>query len=226
MVPSLDPVSYRLDARAPPPTAGSPAALTGTAWSPRVELTVNDWVRQGRWLGALGRASGWWIGDWVRYGNARYGDRYGSAARVTGYDVQSLRNMAYVAGRFHPRRRRDGLSFSHHAELAGLRAEDQELWLDRAEVGTLSVASLRSELRRARHRAASRVARAEGRRGGDRSVPATRLSVPGKGGEVDPSTHPDTGTRAARATEGFGPIATEVVCPGCGRHFAIPDARV
>ena len=101
-----------------------------------MELTVGAWVSQGRWLGALGRASGWWIGDWIRYGNARYGDRYVDAARVTGYDVQSLRNMAYVAGRFDVSRRREALSLSHHAELAGLPVDDQELWLDRAEASS------------------------------------------------------------------------------------------
>src|SRR5687768_3997103 len=90
--------------------------LTSKSWSPRGAPTVADWVRLGRGLGALGRASGWWIGDWLRYGNARYGERYGAAARITGYDVQSLMNMAYVAGRFEVSRRRESLSFSHHAE--------------------------------------------------------------------------------------------------------------
>ena len=32
---------------------------------------VADWVRQGSWLGALGRGGGWSIGDGIRYGNAR-----------------------------------------------------------------------------------------------------------------------------------------------------------
>ncbi len=109
-------------------------------------------MRQGRWLGALGRASSWWIGDWLRYGNARYGERYGAAARVTGYDVQSLMNMAYVAGRFDVSRRHEHLSFSHHAEVASLPAEEQDRWLDRAAAESLSVRSLRSELRKTRER--------------------------------------------------------------------------
>jgi hypothetical protein len=71
--------------------------------------------------------------------------------------------MAYVASRFEPSRRRPGLSFSHHAELAGLAPEDQELWLDRAEAGGLSVRALRSELRKARERAAARLALAHAR---------------------------------------------------------------
>jgi hypothetical protein len=119
---------------------------------------VAEWVEQGRWLGAIGRASAWWIGDWIRYGSARYGDRYLAASRITGYDVQSLVNMAHVASRFEVSRRRPGVSFSHHAELAALPPEDQELWLDRIEAGGLSVHALRAELRKARQRAVARTA--------------------------------------------------------------------
>jgi hypothetical protein len=142
------------------PAQPSTAALTTTSWSPPGDLPVGDWIEQGRWLGAVGRASGWWIGDWIRYGNGRYGEKYGEAARLTGYDPQSLMNMAYVAGRYEPSRRREGLSFSHHAELAALSAADQELWLDRIEAGQLSVRALRFELREARRRTALRAARA------------------------------------------------------------------
>jgi hypothetical protein len=193
----------RLEAHAAAYSAGSPASVTATSWSPHVELTVADWARQGRWLGALGRGSGWWLGDWVRYGNARYGDRYAPAARVTGYDVQSLMNMAYVAGRFEVARRRDALSFSHHAEVASLPLEEQDLWLDRAEVGTLSVRSLRSELRQARHRARSR----ERVRASRRERGALRFGGSGGG---------------ASATSGSEP---EVVCPECGHHFALAGSR-
>ena len=187
---------YRAGVSASVSSPRRPAALTATAWVPRVELAVSGWAVQGRWLGALGRGSGWWIGDWVRYGNARYGERYGPAARLTGYDVQSLRNMAYVAGRFEAPRRREALSFSHHAELAGLPAEEQELWLDRAEASGLSVRSLRSELRQARRRAASRAEYAEARRPRDEPI----ASIGGM----------STGASGA---------APDVVCPECGCHF-------
>lgn len=138
-------------------------ALTPTSWAAGCELAVSEWVEQGRCLGAIGRGSAWWIGDWVRYGSVRYGDKYAAASQVTGYDVQSLMNMSYVASRFDASRRRPGLSFSHHAELAGVAPEDQELWLDRAEAGGLSVRALRTELRKARERSAARLSLARAR---------------------------------------------------------------
>jgi hypothetical protein len=135
----------------PPAPARAPAAgpsLTETSWAPRRELTLADWIRQGRSLGTIGRASGWWIGDWIRFGNARYGEKYEVAARITGYDAQSLMNMAYVASRFDFSRRREKLSFSHHAELAALPPDEQDRWLDRAEAERLSSRLIRKELRR------------------------------------------------------------------------------
>ena len=204
----------------PGSSADSSAGLTTTAWAPRLELTVADWIRQGRWLGALGRGSGWWIGDWVRYGSARYGDRYRPAAQATGYDVQSLRNMAYVAGRFDVPRRREGLSFSHHAVLASLPVEDQDLWLDRAEAGALSVGSLRCELRRTRQRAAARAARAETRRQRDGGVPEPRPKAESRGRGVQPRTSAHPTTVLGGSGSGFQPMDAEVECPECGHHFA------
>jgi hypothetical protein len=122
--------------------------LTETSWSPRRELTLAEWLRHGRTLGAVARAAGWWIGDWSRYGSAKYGEKYEAAARITGYDIQSLMNMAYVASRFEISRRREKLSFSHHAELAALPPDEQEHWLNLAEQEGLSVHALRERLRR------------------------------------------------------------------------------
>jgi hypothetical protein len=132
------------------PQRQSPSRLTSTSWSGGGALTPGDWVRCGRSLGTVGRACGWWLGDWVRYGNARYGDRYKLAAQITGYDAQTLMNMAYVASRFAFSRRKEGLSFSHHAEVAALPQPDQDSWLETAASEHLSVRALREALRKAR----------------------------------------------------------------------------
>lgn len=69
------------------------------------------------------------------------------AARVTGYDVTSLRNMAWVAAQFDLSLRSDKLSWSHHVLLAPLSIEEQRHWIEVAEGERLSVADLRLELR-------------------------------------------------------------------------------
>jgi len=124
-----------------------PARRHAVSWSPPKDLDDREWITVGRQLGGLSRCSQWWVGDWLRYGTARWGDRYALASRITGYDVRSLRNMAWVASCFKPSRRRDGLTWSHHATLAKLAPNEQDLWLDRAIAERLSVADLRVELR-------------------------------------------------------------------------------
>lgn len=125
----------------------SSSALSKIAWVPQRDLGHSDWLAAGRRLGAIGRCSQWWIGDWVRYGTARWGEKYAEAARVTGYDVASLRNMAWVASRFDLSLRNDKLTWSHHVLLAPLESAEQRQWLQLASEERLSVADLRLELR-------------------------------------------------------------------------------
>ncbi len=125
----------------------SSGALSKIAWVPQRDLGHSDWLATGRRLGAIGRCSQWWIGDWVRYGTARWGEKYAEAARVTGYDVASLRNMAWVASCFDLSLRNDKLTWSHHVLLAPLDVDEQRRWLQRASEERLSVADLRLELR-------------------------------------------------------------------------------
>jgi hypothetical protein len=130
--------------------ARSTDKTTTVAWIPPGNLDVREWVLAGKRLGAMTRCSQWWLGDWIRYGTSRWGEKYKQAAKVTGYDVQTLRNIAYVAGQIPASRRRDNLTWSHHAEVCALACDEQERWLDLAAEQRMSVADLRLELRRQR----------------------------------------------------------------------------
>ena len=121
-------------------------SISPVGWSAERDLAFAQWVEHGRKLGVAGRGAGWWLGDWVRYGATKYGGKYARAARVTGYDHKTLMNMVYVASRFEISRRREVLSWSHHAELASFDEADQEKWLDRAVEEKLTVRRLRQEL--------------------------------------------------------------------------------
>ena len=145
-VPSRD-LPARAVASASPRARRSSGAISRIAWIPQSDLEHTDWLATGRRLGAIGRCSQWWIGDWVRYGTARWGEKYAEAARVTGYDVASLRNMAWVASRFDLSLRNDKLTWSHHVLLAPFETDAQREWLRRASEERLSVADLRIELR-------------------------------------------------------------------------------
>lgn len=135
--------------RALPQRQAQGRGLSRVAWLHPENVEFAEWVAFGRRFGAIGRGCQWWIGDWLLYGTARFGERYAEASKITGYDPKSLRNMRYVASRFDPSLRRDNLNWSHHALLAGLERSEQAYWLDRAATDRLSVDDLRCELRAA-----------------------------------------------------------------------------
>jgi len=86
---------------------------------------------------------------------------------VTGYDIASLRNMAWVASRFDLSLRNDKLTWSHHVLLAPLDAEEQRRWLQHASEERLSVADLRLELRASRAGSGKKQGSTEATAGGD-----------------------------------------------------------
>lgn len=111
------------------------------------DLAFDRWQAIGRKICGVADASTWWLADWARFGEDRYGDRYREAVAITGCGHQTLRNYAWVARRFDVSRRRDRLSFAHHAEVAALDQDEQDAWLDRAERHGWSRNELRAELR-------------------------------------------------------------------------------
>ncbi|HEX5852670.1 MAG TPA: hypothetical protein VFY36_06225 [Solirubrobacteraceae bacterium] len=117
------------------------------AWTPSGELERRDWLEAGRRIGEISRCSQWWVGDWLRYGTRRWGDGYTEAAKITGYDPATLRNLAWVASQVDLSLRNDKLTWSHHALVAPLEPEEQRYWLALAERERMSVADLRIELR-------------------------------------------------------------------------------
>jgi hypothetical protein len=126
-----------------------PSSISAVAWTPHAELDYQRWVMEGRRIGAIGRGSPWWVGDWLLYGTAKWGERYVEAVKITRYDAKSLRNLRYVASRFDSSLRRENLTWSHHALLAACDPDEQRHWLDRAAAERLSVEDLRIELRSA-----------------------------------------------------------------------------
>jgi hypothetical protein len=117
-------------------------------------MSFADWTAVGRRLAQVSSASAWALGDWLLYGRRAFRDRYRTAIDATRLDYQTLRNYASVASRIDPPRRRESLSFQHHAEVAALSPPEQDLWLGRAESAGWSRNQLRRQL--AEHRSAAR----------------------------------------------------------------------
>ncbi|MFG2004646.1 LmbU family transcriptional regulator [Spirillospora sp. NPDC048911] len=144
-------------------------------------LSERSWEQIGSGLRELTNSSAWWLADWLIFGEAAYGlRRYREAIDRTGLDYQTLRNYAWVARRFEHHRRRDALSFAHHAEVTRLSPPEQDYWLRKAEQQKWS----RNELRRAvRASLAEQSREASLPPGGDEKREAPRAAEPAGAGE-------------------------------------------
>jgi hypothetical protein len=131
-------------------TSVSPVLTTKVSLHLPSEVTYEDWEQTGLQLSRVVSSSAWWLGDWLLYGRKHYIDRYERAIELAGLRYQTLRNYAWVAGRYPESRRRVALSFQHHADLASLPVVDQERWLDQSENQGWSLRQLRRALQETR----------------------------------------------------------------------------
>lgn len=109
--------------------------------------TKEQWDQIGITLKTMEKSVQFWIGDWLRYGEKKWGEMYKEAEEITGLENQTLRNIKSISENIELSRRRDNLGFSHHAEVASLKPEQQSTILDLAEEENLSVREVREKVK-------------------------------------------------------------------------------
>lgn len=115
--------------------------------APAVRARHSPWLDRGRRLARRLSTPRWEIGDWWldRPADATVE----AAADATGLGHATIWTCAWLARVFPPDRRREALSHSHHAEVAGLPPAAADALLDQAEAGRWPVARLRQAARAA-----------------------------------------------------------------------------
>ncbi len=102
---------------------GAPGGLPGTlaeqAYTLPPGLSYAEWEAAGVSLRFMHKNINWWVGDWLVYGEAAYGQEAYQAcldglAALLGREAESVGQCAWVAARFPPAARQAGLSWSHH----------------------------------------------------------------------------------------------------------------
>jgi hypothetical protein len=119
--------------------------LTPISFKPRCE-TYEEWSEIGRTLRRVHNSVLWWVGDWLLYGQRKWGESYAQAIQETDYSYDHLRRVYAVSKSFPPELRRDTLSWSHHREVMYLDNTNKQKWLDKAEECEWSSIRLRDEL--------------------------------------------------------------------------------
>jgi len=132
-----------------------PGRITAVGLELPESLPLEQWLGLGERLQQLERSVLWWIGDWWRFGQRKYGKAAETAA-VTGKAYQTVRDAAWVASQFSDlSRRRDNLTWSHHREVAALPQKAQDQLLNQAERQGWSRNELRFQVARWERREAA-----------------------------------------------------------------------
>jgi len=87
------------------------------------------------------KASNWWLGDALIIGEERFGEDF--AQVVDPKYTETHKEKMWVSRKVPPERRREGLSWSIHREVAALQPDDQEIWLGMAEANDWTVKDLK-----------------------------------------------------------------------------------
>lgn len=103
------------------------------------EIEYEEWERLGGLLTAMEQGIQWYRGDWLNYGEHKYGEKYSQALDAGMGDYQTLANYAWVAKAVPLSVRTEKLSWNHHLVVASLPSEQQKPMLDYAIENKLSV---------------------------------------------------------------------------------------
>jgi hypothetical protein len=88
------------------------------------ETSYEEWADVGYTLRRIERWIQFALGDWLNFGKDHFGEDYLQELPL-GYEATTLDNFAIVARKIPFPRRREGVSYSHHVEVANLLPGEQ-----------------------------------------------------------------------------------------------------
>jgi hypothetical protein len=130
----------------------TPVGYTAPPGATKTHLVIpnhwdyEDWELNVRTLQELANSWQFYAGDLLLYGEKRWGEGcYQAILDTTGRSAERIRGAMWVCQKVKPELRREGLSFSHHSEVASDKLDDSDrvLLLDKAEQMHLSVVDFR-----------------------------------------------------------------------------------
>lgn len=116
------------------------------------DLTIIEWLQAGRSLVAMKNSINWWLGDWLVYGENKFGDEiYNYLNHDLAY--KTILTIKKVCRAFPPDKRKGELSFSHHAVIAYIKDDEERFkYLDVAIEEKLSKDMLLHRVREDMHK--------------------------------------------------------------------------
>ena len=115
----------------------------------RPDLSYEKYTALGVLIGKVGTAVKWWVGDYLMFGEALYGERAAQASEALNLSAEGRQECLRVALAVPRSRRRPSLSWWHHRIVAArwLTLPQREQLLDEAEREGLTTRELEARVR-------------------------------------------------------------------------------
>jgi hypothetical protein len=128
--------------------------LTATGLDIKGRPSLQEHEEVGKFIQHLHKRSGFYLADWLRYGESRedWREKLDQAVDLTGLSPKTLRNVRAVGKMDRSVRRPETVDFSLHVEVAGMTAKDQAKWLAHAETEGWTERELRDAINSSRRR--------------------------------------------------------------------------
>ena len=114
-----------------------PGVVTSTKLVLPGTLKIEQWLSIGEQLKTCERAVQWWIGDWLCFGERKYGEMYSQA--IDAAQAETWKHYKYVSESYENCPRGHFLSWSHYREAVAIEEPLRSQLLQKAESENLSV---------------------------------------------------------------------------------------
>jgi len=136
-----------------------PGKMTAVSLELPRDLSYDDWASIGPRLVRIREFTNFAIGDWLLFGEGKYGEMFAQAASETGIPEDRLTILKYVSMHVDPARRIDRPNFwSHHREVASLEPKEQTQWLEKSVKNNWTVKELKEAMGKKGRKETERVA--------------------------------------------------------------------
>ena len=181
-----------------------------------------EWAELGRTLQQMEKSVMWWIGDWLRFGERKYGETYTQALEATGYSKASLQDAKWVACVYETSERSEGLSWCHHRDAASLPPADRAEILARAAAEGLSTRETKSLVKQEKNRVGAKY---------DTCTTDDLAQLIARGDKfgsiyADPPWVYDNQTTRAATGNHYGGLSVDELCALPVRELAADDAHL
>lgn len=112
--------------------------------------SFEEWEKVGQVLATIEKRAMWWMGDWWRFGDHKYGER-ATQAIDSNVSFKTWADAGWVSGKFETSRRREHLPWSFHREVASLDEQIADELLDECESEGWTQKELRQAVRDKKH---------------------------------------------------------------------------